>query len=110
MNLKKISRFLICVLPIFAWSHPIDSWAFSKGKANRYEGILKVKYNSNGKKYKACCQGYGGLGPCSEEGSLYTISYDIHHSEPGDPCTYADMYVTPSPTPGPKKAFESTVD
>ncbi len=98
------------LLLILCYLHPAESWAFSKGKSARHEGVLKIKYSSNGKKYKACCQGYGGLGPCSEEGSLYTISYDIHHSEPGDPCTYTDMYSTPSATPVPSKKLDSTID
>jgi hypothetical protein len=88
------------------------SLAFSKKQSNRHEGVLKVKYSSDGKKYKACCQGFGGIGPCSEQGSLYTITYDIFHSEPGDPCSYTDLYAGPTPTPTPanQKRFDSTIE
>jgi len=104
---------LLAIILISIFLNPIlneSSLAFSRGQSNRHEGILKIKYSSGGKKYKACCQGYGGLGPCSEEGSLYTISYDLNQSAPGDPCTYADMNATPAPSMGPKKTFQSTVD
>jgi hypothetical protein len=67
----------------------------------RLKGVLKIKYTPAGKPYKACCQGPYGSGTCSEFGSLYTISYDLFNSDPGDPCTYSDLYAKPSPTPDP---------
>jgi hypothetical protein len=69
----------------------------------RLRGILKMKYTPTGQAYKACCQGPYGSGACSESGSLYTITYDLFKSNPGDPCTYTDMFPTPTPSQGLKK-------
>lgn len=58
---------------------------------DKVSGVLRIKYRDNGEPYKACCEGARGTGVCSDLENLYTVSYDLFKSEPGDPCTYTRL-------------------